>query len=183
MTSELNGVIDLDSVVFGTLSSSQPQIAVSRCGIVRVIGNYTIAAGGLAHVMAWGQGVFDCRNKTITVSGIPAFSWAFAAASECSLMMFNTSTFSGSATGEAVRHRDQCRHPDRWRWGQPPPRQLGRNHCHRGAVRVNWAKLRLPAHLQRHHRPHQASRGRRREGGAGGADKSAYCFLQTSPPS
>ncbi|MBE7502231.1 MAG: hypothetical protein HS113_18410 [Verrucomicrobiales bacterium] len=44
MTSELNGVIDLDSVVFGTLASSQPQIAVSRCGIVRVIGNYTIAA-------------------------------------------------------------------------------------------------------------------------------------------
>ncbi|MBE7504518.1 MAG: hypothetical protein HS113_30350 [Verrucomicrobiales bacterium] len=42
VTSELNGVIDSDSVVFGTLASGQPQIAVSRCGIVRVIGNYTI---------------------------------------------------------------------------------------------------------------------------------------------
>ena len=100
VTSELNGVIDIDSVVFGTLASSQPQIAVSRCGIVRAIGNYTIAAGGAAHVMAWGQGVFDCRNRTITVSGTPAFAWAFATASECSLMMFNTSTFSGSATGK-----------------------------------------------------------------------------------
>ncbi|MBE7502611.1 MAG: hypothetical protein HS113_20455 [Verrucomicrobiales bacterium] len=45
------------------------KVTAQRCGIVRVIGNYTIAAGGLAHVMAWGQGVFDCRNKTITVSG------------------------------------------------------------------------------------------------------------------
>ncbi|MCZ7640010.1 MAG: hypothetical protein M5U12_30535 [Verrucomicrobia bacterium] len=132
MTSEINGVIDIDSVVFGTLASGQPQIAVSRCGIVRAIGNYTIAAGGAAHVMAWGQGVFDCRNRTITVSGTPAFAWAFATASECSLMMFNTSTFSGSATGKRYDIVTNAVVQTAGAGVNFLPRQLRRNHRHRG---------------------------------------------------
>ncbi len=63
-------------------------------------GSYTIAGGAYAHITA-----YDCSHArivggTVTLTGTPAFSAAFAGASRDASLVIVGVTFSGSATGK-----------------------------------------------------------------------------------
>lgn len=60
--------------------------------------NYSIV-GGAAHHMFGASGKFIMAGSTVTLTGTPAFSAAFAAIQEQSSLMAYSGTYSGSATG------------------------------------------------------------------------------------
>lgn len=62
-------------------------------------GNYTISGGAAAHISARAFGGITIQSKTITLTGTPAFSTAFAECRYTGVMFANGNTFSGSATG------------------------------------------------------------------------------------
>lgn len=63
-------------------------------------GNYTISGGAQAHAVANGTGAITRINSnTVTLSGTPNFTTAFAFALRCGVV-FIQPTFSGSATGQ-----------------------------------------------------------------------------------
>lgn len=69
-------------------------------GRIIINNNYTISGGGLAHWAADYGAFISGTGLTITLSGTPAFSSAFATAADCSTLNVNGNTFSGSgATG------------------------------------------------------------------------------------
>jgi hypothetical protein len=70
-------------------------------GSIKATGNYTISGGAFAHWNTENDGFFQCVNRTITITGTPAFSQAFVQ-SDRGLGLFETygNTFSGSATGK-----------------------------------------------------------------------------------
>ena len=62
------------------------------------IGNYTISGGAVNHAIS--QGTILINDGTLTtLVGTPAFSDAYARASECGVVDFRSATFSGAATG------------------------------------------------------------------------------------
>ena len=61
--------------------------------------SYTISGGAASHVAAWENGRAYVANCTVTLSGTPAFSTAFAYAFSCGVIPCGGDTFSGSATG------------------------------------------------------------------------------------
>lgn len=62
-------------------------------------GSYTISGGGQFHLLASNNGVIQDENNSVTLTGTPAFSSAFAQAKgNATITIYNT-TFSGSATG------------------------------------------------------------------------------------
>src|SRR5206468_12237321 len=62
-------------------------------------GNYTIDGGSGNHWSAVGNGIIRVEGKTITLTGTPAFSLAFANSDQSSSVLVSGSTFSGAATG------------------------------------------------------------------------------------
>lgn len=60
---------------------------------------YTIVGGAQAHMEAVTSAALDIAGITVTVSGTPAFSVAFATASRAGVVQVNANTYSGSATG------------------------------------------------------------------------------------
>jgi hypothetical protein len=75
------------------------QIYAERSGVVTIASNYTISGSSPCHVQALSDGyVFDVTN-TITLSGTPNFSVAFAKCDRMALVEFAGNTFSGSAIG------------------------------------------------------------------------------------
>jgi hypothetical protein len=62
-------------------------------------GNYTVSGGAAAHTSARAGGGITIQNRTVTVSGTPAFSTAFAECRYASVFFANGNTYSGSATG------------------------------------------------------------------------------------
>jgi hypothetical protein len=75
---------------------------IAAAAFVRPIANYTISGNCRAHVMAGRGGVFMQANPaiTVTLTGTPNFSQAFAVATETSTARVYNITFSGSATGK-----------------------------------------------------------------------------------
>jgi len=69
---------------------------------IRPIANYTISGGGQAHVMAGrGGGLMQASPAiTVTLTGTPNFSSAFAVINEAAACRIYNITFSGSATGK-----------------------------------------------------------------------------------
>lgn len=64
------------------------------------IGDYCITGGAVVHAAAQNQGqILIQPGHTITITGTPAFSSFFAQAITNGLMTWNSTTFSGSATG------------------------------------------------------------------------------------
>lgn len=73
----------------------EPGSRVSSIGV-----NYTISGSALVHWYSIGAGAqISIQLATITLTGTPAFSAAFALASGLSHQLVNANTFSGSATG------------------------------------------------------------------------------------
>lgn len=60
--------------------------------------NYTISGGGIAHIHANGRGMVDIQNRTVTLTGTPAFSNYFVGVSFGFVKMQGVS-FVGAATG------------------------------------------------------------------------------------
>lgn len=60
---------------------------------------YTISGGAQTHLESYDCGSARVSSSTVTLTGTPAFSNAFAAAGRVSSVLFVSTTFSGSATG------------------------------------------------------------------------------------
>jgi hypothetical protein len=69
---------------------------------IRPIANYTISGNCQAHIMAGrGGGTMQASPAiTVTLTGTPNFSWAFAVVNEAAVCRVYNITFSGSATGK-----------------------------------------------------------------------------------
>lgn len=80
-------------------STPGAQIFVSRNSNITAVGAYTISGSALAHAIASEYGAFTADFMTITLSGTPAFSTGFVAAVRIGFASFNTTAFTGSATG------------------------------------------------------------------------------------
>jgi len=91
-----NGVINYANVVFGAAGNSH--IRASDGGLAVCDGNYTISGNASFHWRSVASGVIRCPNRTITLTGTPAFT-TFASATDGGAMVLNGNTFSGGATG------------------------------------------------------------------------------------
>lgn len=81
-------------------SCAETHIAAEHVGKIAISADYTISGGGLSHIRADTGGHIDCSSSTITLSGTPNFSDAFAVAwGNGSIQVVGPPTFSGSATG------------------------------------------------------------------------------------
>jgi len=92
-----SGAIRFSLLTFGTCGSQQ--LRVTDGGRILASGNYSIDGGAGNHWSAVGNGIIRVQAKTITLTGTPAFSLAFANADLSSTLLVNGNTFSGSATG------------------------------------------------------------------------------------
>lgn len=88
--------IDFSGVNFG--STAAQQIRVDDYGTITCTGNYSISGGGAAHIGAV-AGMLRVQSKTVTLTGTPAFSSAFADLAYSAIAILNGNTYSGSATG------------------------------------------------------------------------------------
>lgn len=95
---EVQGVISFLNIDFGTCTGAQ--VRASDGGAVTGNSNYTISAGSQLHTDTISAGVITIQNKTITITGTPAFSVAFSRARISSAIIISANTFSGSATGK-----------------------------------------------------------------------------------
>lgn len=95
---EAPGLLQFGNMDFGA-TAQHHMIAVATGANIKGISNYTISGSGATHWAATGNGYIIDQLKTITLSGTPAFSSAFALASRGGGMTVNVNTFSGSATG------------------------------------------------------------------------------------
>jgi hypothetical protein len=91
------------SISFGNIifeAATTTHLGSGVGGTVTAIGNYTIAGGAPNHAFAGNVGAFIAINNiTVTLTGTPAFSSAFANANGLSEVQVFSATFSGSATG------------------------------------------------------------------------------------
>jgi hypothetical protein len=76
------------------------QIEVAGAAKVNLGEDYTIAGGAIRHFSVTGSGAFiEGANRTLTLTGSPSFSEAFAGAFGCGGVLFFNVACSGSATG------------------------------------------------------------------------------------
>lgn len=86
-------------MVFGACATAH--LRADSLGIIGATANYTINGASAYHLITSDQGLINNNaNITVTVSGTPAFSGAFAAASLLSQISMTSITYSGSATGK-----------------------------------------------------------------------------------
>ena len=93
-----DGRIEFTNVEFGTANY---HVYVKPKGSVVAKGSYTISGSAAAHIEVESNSVFryDPSAVTVTLTGTPAFSTAFAVAQTCASIEAISVTFSGSATG------------------------------------------------------------------------------------
>ncbi|HEV7880218.1 DUF2793 domain-containing protein [Bradyrhizobium sp.] len=92
-----SGSIRFSTLTFGTCGSQQ--VRATDGGRIVASGNYAIDGGAGNHWSALGNGIVRVQGRTITLTGTPAFSLAFANADLGSTVLVNGNTFSGAATG------------------------------------------------------------------------------------
>lgn len=90
------GVIWFQNVDFGACGSHHLR---ASAGFIWCLGNYTISGGAPAHYAPHAGGVVYATGVTVTLTGTPAFSTAFALVESNGALEANAMTFSGSATG------------------------------------------------------------------------------------
>lgn len=88
------------NIDFAAGLSNGAHIQVQNSGTVEAVGNYSISGGGQVHMWSSNAGQILIQNKTVTLTGAPAFSSAFAYARTCGPMILNGNTYSGAATGK-----------------------------------------------------------------------------------
>lgn len=92
------GILSFGNINFG--AAAWDHITVGSGCRVTAIGNYTISGGANSHYAAADAGLIVSQSITITLSGTPNFSIAFAFSSRIGSMLANALTFSGAATGK-----------------------------------------------------------------------------------
>jgi len=91
-----HAVLEYGNVIFGIGLTNQ--IEVSLGGGVTSVSNYTIIGGATTYLHGTTSGILRLSN-TVTLTGTPAFSAAFARATNLSVLDATSTVFSGSATG------------------------------------------------------------------------------------
>lgn len=94
----VNTYISFENIVFGACATSQVYAAYG--GTAAASGNYSITGGAPYHWIVALGGRIVVSGKTITLTGTPAYSTGFAAASHCGVVSCSSNTFNGSATGK-----------------------------------------------------------------------------------
>ena len=89
-------LVDFQNCHFGACANHH--VAAFFGARVAASGNYSITAGSATHLNAVG-GTIDIRGRTVTLTGTPAFSTAFASSARVAHIMVSSASFSGSATG------------------------------------------------------------------------------------
>lgn len=96
------GIVNFSGIAFGQMSASGIHIYAIGTGVqVTATGSYGVEGGGAAHMQAYYGAMITCNNRTVTLTGVPAFT-AYGVAVGCSVVRMTGNTFSGSATG--ARH-------------------------------------------------------------------------------
>jgi hypothetical protein len=93
----LSGNINYRDIEFG--ASGGPHVWCGASAFLRALGNTAISGGASYHWYAEAGGVILDRGVTITITGTPAFSTAFASAVSAAVVSIGANTFVGSATG------------------------------------------------------------------------------------
>lgn len=91
------GFLTFSNIVFGACATAHIEVNAGSTAIC--VGNYSISGAAPYHFSAQYGGYLACSGRTITITGTPAFSSAFAFASSCGSISSSSCTFSGSATG------------------------------------------------------------------------------------
>lgn len=91
------GTININNINFGTVTNQHLQSSGSG-STISCIGPYTISGNAAMHWLGAATGLINC-NVAITLTGMPAFSLAFAEALVSGVVQVPGATFSGSATG------------------------------------------------------------------------------------
>jgi hypothetical protein len=84
-------------LVFG--ASTGHHLVASRGGSVTASGNYEISGNANFHISAQHQGLVFVNNRTVTLTGTPAFTYGFVFSSAGSEVYAPGMTFVGAATG------------------------------------------------------------------------------------
>lgn len=90
--------IGFQSIEFGSAITAHMQARFG--GYITAEGNYSISGGCARHMFANVLSLVEVTSRTITLSGTPAFSDAFASGEELGEVRVPGCTFSGSATGK-----------------------------------------------------------------------------------
>jgi len=107
ITNSSGGAIRLDAAArflcgsgleFGTCVASHV-LAAAPGSFLSMIANYTISGGSIYHLNAQFGAYIRATGITVTLTGTPAFSIAYANASNMGGMLASSCTFSGAATG------------------------------------------------------------------------------------
>ena len=109
LTTSNGGKVIFSSLSFGACASNQ--ISASEGGIVAASGNYAISGGSNSHVYAISGAAVTINNRTVTITGTPAFSSAFIWMDRgLAIVDAYSMTFSGSATGKryTVNNNSVC---------------------------------------------------------------------------
>ena len=92
-----NGLINYRGIDFG--SAVTAQVRSQNGGQAFQTGNCTISGGASYHILCSTNSIVDLTARTLTLSGTPAFSFAFISVVRNAFAVANSVTFSGSATG------------------------------------------------------------------------------------
>jgi len=79
-------------------SCGNTHINVQSAGVA-IVADYIVSGGAQRHLAATQNGTIFCTGRSITLSGSPAFSIAFADGDLGGVLVANSMTFSGSASG------------------------------------------------------------------------------------
>jgi hypothetical protein len=92
------GLINFTNIDFGSAAGAHVT-ASGPAARITCTGNYAITGGGTAHHDAVYGGLILVNSRTVTITGTPAFSSAFAFAWRTGTVDVFNNTYSGSATG------------------------------------------------------------------------------------
>ena len=100
IVSQFNSLVSITGpVIFGACTGAHMQ--AQNDGIINGgAQSFTIDGGATRHLFAQSRGALLFTSSTITVSGTPAFSTAFANSTELGFIRASGSTYTGGATGQ-----------------------------------------------------------------------------------
>jgi len=98
LVASVGGHIQFAGLRFGTCSAAHIRSEIG--GLVEAAGNYAIVGNAAFHANMGLCGIIRVSGKTVTLSGSPAFSIAFAYGTAGGMAVLNGNTFNGIATGK-----------------------------------------------------------------------------------
>lgn len=98
VATQYGGILSVTGLMeYGACATAH--IYAERSGAIIIASNYTINGNSPCHAQALSDGYIFNVTNTITLTGTPAFSSAFAKCDRMALVEFASNTFSGAATG------------------------------------------------------------------------------------